>query len=219
MLRELEQVFNGAMIRAIAGIVDVGEALLVHFADPDGGKVYDIEPDKSDVWLHSQCSTDDVPTGKVTSRQYIPQNMLWNLPADGEAGIVVRGKDAGAPGTSFAFYGDAGGANQVPSWLDDNNCGISHKKRVHVESTNDQVDLTGTVVNVNGTDYWLLKTDTFLSDFASNWNALIAVLQAGTQGSPAAQQLTGLPAVLTQLQQFGTNLGGAAYKSTKAKNG
>lgn len=141
MLRELEQVFNGAMIRAIAGIVDVGEALLVHFTDPDGGKVYDIESDKSDVWLHSQCSTDDVPTGKVTSRQYIPQNMLWNLPADGEAGIVVRGKDAGAPGTSFAFYGDAGTANQVPSWLDDSNAGISHKKTVHVESTQGEIEI------------------------------------------------------------------------------
>jgi len=151
MLKELEQVFTGAMLRSIAGIVDVGEAILSHFADPDGGPVWEIADDKSDIWVHTQCSTDETPTGRKTSRLFTPGNMLFNLPSDGESALVVRGRDSDGPGQPYALYGDCGAANQVPSWLDDSNAGISHKKTVHLESTQGEIEVKSNATGVSVT--------------------------------------------------------------------
>jgi len=220
MLKELEQVFTGAVIRSIAGIVDVGEAILSHFADPDGGPVWEIADDKSDIWVHTQCSTDETPTGRKTSRLFTPGNMLFNLPADGESALVVRGRDSDGPGQPYALYGDCGAANQVPSWLDDSNAGISVAKKVHVESTNDEVDLTGTVVNINGTDYSLLKTETLLGDLSTlmdyfiTWVPLVVTAVATAPSGTAAD-----PGIVAQASAIKSAIAAGTYKSTKAKNG
>lgn len=225
MLAEFEQVFTGAMLRTIAGIVDVGELVLAHFGHVDGGAVAEVADDRSDIYVHAQCSTDETPTGMITARLHTPGNMLFNLPAEGESCIVARGKDADGPGKPYALYGDCGAANQVPSWLDGNNAGISHKKTVHVESTNGDikvasssgnVDLTGTVVNINGTNYSLLKTEDFMTDLAAFIGAVIADL-----ASAAAAPVSPYTATVNTTQLFAKVVtgGGTAYKSTKAKNG
>lgn len=223
MLRELAQVFTGAFLRSVAGVQDVGEVVLGFFKDPDGGSAWHIADDLADIWVTVQSAMEDTPTGKIVARLFIPMNMLWNLPTEDESCMVARGADAAGPGKPYALYGDAGKAQQVPQWLDKNNAGISTKKKVHLESTGDDVDVTasaaGKTVNVNGTDYEMLKGPDLLTDLATNWNKLINVLNAGTQGSPAAQTLTGLATVLADLEQFGTDLAGTKYKSTKAKNG
>lgn len=61
--------------------------------------------------------------------------------------------------------------------------------------------------------------DTFQSDFATAWNLLLGVLQAGTEGTPAAQQLTALAAALANLQAFATNMTSGTYNSQAVKNG
>ncbi len=76
------------------------------------------------------------------------------------------------------------------------------------------------LVALNGQTYALLKTDDFLRDLATFLSTLLAVLQAGTQGGPFAQQLVGLSAAQTSLQKFITSVSsGAPYLSTKVRNG
>jgi hypothetical protein len=76
------------------------------------------------------------------------------------------------------------------------------------------------LVTLNGQTYALLKTDDFLRDLATFLSTLLAVLQAGTQGSPVAQQLVGLSAAQASLQKFITSVSSAApYLSTKVRNG
>lgn len=82
------------------------------------------------------------------------------------------------------------------------------------------VDISGQVVNVNGNDYSLLKTEDFLRDLAQFLTQLVTALQVGTVGSPVKQQLVGLNAVVAQLQQFIQKVSqGLPYESSKAKNG
>lgn len=235
------------MLRAVAGIVDMGELVLATFGDPDGGGVATVADDKSDVWVEGQCATDDVPTGKETSRLFIPMNMLFRLPKAGESYIIARGKDAAGPGKSYALYGDCGAANQVPGWddgtnLDANNPGIFLPEGMHIESTGDRVRIVansggtkssvellangsivltpaaGQTVQLGGTAHKAVL-DTLLTDFATNWNLLLTVLGAGTQGTPAAQTLTALAGALTALQAFATNMTNGSYESLIVENG
>jgi hypothetical protein len=64
-----------------------------------------------------------------------------------------------------------------------------------------------TLVALNGQLYAALKSNDFIRDLAQFLTLLLSVLQAGTQGSPVAQQLTALSAAQAQLQQFVSALG------------
>ncbi|XXY13201.1 phage baseplate assembly protein V [Sorangium sp. So ce216] len=73
---------------------------------------------------------------------------------------------------------------------------------------------------VDGASHPAPKFDEFLQAFGGVWTKLLVVLQAGTAGSPAAQQLAGLPAALPDLQAFGAKLSaGVPFQSQKVKNG
>lgn len=76
------------------------------------------------------------------------------------------------------------------------------------------------LVTLNGNTYSLLHTETFLRELGQFLTVLVAVLQGGTQGTAFIQQLAGLPAAQSTLQQFINKVIGAqSYCSTKAKNG
>lgn len=225
MLNELGQVLSGAMLRAVAGIVDAGELILATFGDPDGGAVATVADDKSDVWVEGQCATDDVPTGKETSRLFIPMNMLFRLPKNGESYIIARGKDAAGPGKSYALYGDCGAANQVPGWddgtdLDENNAGIRAPEGLHIESTGDRVRI---VANSGGTkaEFEIQKGGKItITAFAGqnlelNGNAytavlgelLIAAFNAHTHGTPVGPSSPPVtPLTTSVLSQMGVKL-------------
>lgn len=83
------------------------------------------------------------------------------------------------------------------------------------------VDVTSDLlVTLNGNTYSLLHTETFLRELGQFLITLLAVLQAGTVGTPGAQQLTALPGAQATLQQFIQKVVAAqTYCSTKAKNG
>lgn len=88
--------------------------------------------------------------------------------------------------------------------------------KLHAKQT---VDVDGQLIKLGGSHPSPLFDD-YLRDEAQAWIQLLAVLQAGTAGGPTAQQLTGLPAVAAQLQQFAQKLAqGIPYESRKVSNG
>lgn len=141
MLEELKQIFHGPMIRQMAGIRDMGELVLAYFSDPDGAPIYHIDDDRKDIWVTLRDAIHPDATGKIVARLFAPMNMLWRLPKQDESGMVARGSEAAAPGSSYALYGDGGKENQVPDWLDDDNAGISVDETVHIESKSGDIFL------------------------------------------------------------------------------
>jgi hypothetical protein len=237
MLEELKQVLSGATLRTIAGIVDVGEAILATFGDPDGGATAQVADDKSDVWVTGQCATDGVPTGKQVARLFIPMNMLFRLPKAGESYIELRGKDAAGPGKPYAIYGDCGAANQVPGWddgtnLDASNVGVFAAEGIHVESTGDRVRIvansggakaviemqqggsivitpaSGQTIQLGGTSHKAVL-DTLLSDLST---ALGFIPAAAAPAWPGVTNSVSWAAFLTKLTS-------GAYQSQVVENG
>lgn len=91
---------------------------------------------------------------------------------------------------------------------------------VEIDGDNGLIKLNGTTeVQVNGSLHPLPKWNVYEAELATFLTSLIGVLQAGTQGTPVAQQLVGLPPVQAALQAFITKLGNQTFDSTKAKNG
>jgi phage gp45-like len=80
---------------------------------------------------------------------------------------------------------------------------------VHLTQDGDNVlaSKTGRTVQINGSDYSLLKTETFLTDLATALGTIAASNGGGTI-------LTG-----TTMADFITSIGSGDYNSTKAKNG
>ena len=237
---ELKELLSGAAIRSIANIREMGEVALATIGDST------TDDQKRHVLI---TFTDVLNGLGDLGRLFVPAGILWRIPLKGEGSHVVRGRKMRGPGAALVMPdGGDGSASAVPGWddgtnLDGSNAGIKLPEGLHLESTGDRVRIvsnsggtkavieiqksgaivitpaSGQTVQIAGNAYSLPKLETLLADFATNWNLLVGVLNAGTQGTPVAQTLTGLAAVLAQLQQFGTNLAGATYKSTNAKNG
>lgn len=90
---------------------------------------------------------------------------------------------------------------------------------IKLESGRDAYLTARRIAYVNGGDHPLPRFDTYLDDEADMWNKLLTMLQAGTVGTPAAQQLVALPTFIPQLTEYMVKLQGLPYKSTKARNG
>ena len=239
--QQLKTMFSGATLRAVADIKERGEVLLAKIG---GGTAdtHDVHEKKRDIWV----TFTDVLTGMTElGRLYAPAGILWRLTPAGQGAHVIRGRKMRGPGGSLVIPdgGDGSTDNVVPNWLSKDLSGISLPEGFEIESTGDQVKIVansggtsasivlnkdgsievtpaaGKDLKLNGATHPAPLFDTFETAFAAAWNQLIAVLQAGTQGSPVAQQLTGLPAVLTSLQQFATNLTNGTYNSQHVKNG
>jgi hypothetical protein len=73
-------------------------------------------------------------------------------------------------------------------------------------------------VKLGGGGFAAPKFPMFEADFATAWNKLLAVLNTGTTGTAAAQQLKDLPAALDDLKSFGKNLANKTYESTDVEN-
>lgn len=135
---DLRSILTGAAIRAIAGIRDFGEAILGKIenqADPntvsntDGG---------ADVWMHY---TDVLGGGPGLGRLFVPGNILFALPIAGDSCMVLRGRDAHAPGTPYILHGDLGDASRVPPWMSTPKDGLYTPRVLRLESSAADVEV------------------------------------------------------------------------------
>lgn len=110
--------------------------------------------------------------------------------------VVMLGWERGDPGRPYC----------VPHW--------------ESGATVSKLTLSGTQIQIDGQTEAVILGTTFCTDLSTFLTTLLSVLQAGTQGSPAAQQLTALSGAQASLQQFITQLGSVApYKSAKVTVG
>jgi hypothetical protein len=221
MLRQLRGVFNGAMLRTVAGIVDVGEAVLAFFGDPDGGDHVAIADDKSDVWVRGQDASQDPPTRAGAARLFIPMNMLFRLPKKDESYLKVRGANADGPGKPYAFYGDCGAQNQVPDWLDSDNAGIKCPETLHLESEKD-VTLTagsGRTVAANGDGFSGFNTEDFDTDLDAFLSTVAGIATPVVSLPQCAAALNTIIAAAIAWQSAKAAHTNPNYRSTKFKHG
>lgn len=130
----LREVLNGATIRAIANIQDTGEALVARVKNLLGGDHINTEGDK-DVMVHFE----DIMQGFGNlARLFIPMNMLWNAPGEGDSCMVIKGRNARSPGAPYLLFGDAGAA--IPDWLR-TKAGLWINKILRIQSTNNDVEI------------------------------------------------------------------------------
>lgn len=131
----LRGMLTGPVIRAIAGIKDLGELILAYVGNPENGPVAEIASDMSDVYVHVIDAMSDLP---IIGRLFSPGNIFWRLPKDGDSCMVLRGQDAHGPGVPYVLHGDGAtaGTAAVPSWLGPNDCGISSPENFHLDSGN-----------------------------------------------------------------------------------
>lgn len=210
MLREFNQIFNGAFIRAIAGIRDVGEVIFAIVGNPNGGSLYNKESD--DVWVHSQDPTPAAPSGMDTSRLFFPLNALFRLPKKGDAGIVLRPRRLAGPGHGLLLHGDGGGPDnaQVPDWLDENTCGVA------VDENTFKIE-SGQTIHANGDDYSAFNTE----DFDTDLDSFLATV-GGITPLPTTlpQCAAALATIIGAANDFATaKAANSAYKSGKLKHG
>lgn len=215
---DLRGVFTGAVLRAIAGIRDAGESIAAYVGSDDKSEASEVADDKSDVWVKV---IDERGGGRqLIGRLHIPGNILFAKPKDGGSVTVLRPTDTAAPGAYLVIYGDGGDADTVPSWFGDNDAGLYFAKKLHVESTSDDVELKasgfGKKVTVNGSDYHMPKWDPFANALAT----FINTLAAQTIPTNTATLITAVTNIINAAITFQTALNtNSNYASTKAYNG
>ena len=133
----LREFFTGPVIRAIAGIRDAGEVILAKVVNLDGGDHLDTEGD-ADMCVHYQDALSGMPG---IARLYVPGNLLFGAPIDGDSAMVLRPRDQHGPGVNYILHGDLGTADRVPSWIR-TKVGLWFKDRVmRVESGQEHVEV------------------------------------------------------------------------------
>ena len=137
----LREVINGATIRAIANITDMGEVLVARVKNVLGGDPINTEGDL-DAMIHYE----DIMQGGFggLARLYFPLNVLFGTPNEEEQAdiqasscMVIRGRNAGSPGGPYMLWGDAKG---IPSWIREK-IGLWTKKVLRIESTDNDVEI------------------------------------------------------------------------------
>jgi hypothetical protein len=144
----LREIFTGAAIRAIAGLVDLGENLLAKVGNADGDDHLDTEGG-ADVWIHYMDTLGGLPG---IARLYIPGNILFAMPRADESAMVVRPGGASGPGIAYLLHGDGGVADRIPDWIR-TKVGLFVKDKIlRIESKDEAVEVNagGDVVLQNG---------------------------------------------------------------------
>src|SRR4051812_15652834 len=100
----LRELFTGPVIRSIAAIRDAGEVILAKVTNLDGGDHLDTEGD-ADAWVHYQ---DALSGMQGIARLYVPGNVLFAMPLEGESAMVLRPRDQHGPGINYLLHGDLG---------------------------------------------------------------------------------------------------------------
>jgi hypothetical protein len=225
----LKEMLSGASVRALAGIREVGEVVLAKIGGDDQGDAHDVQDQKRDVWVRF---TDALTGMSQVGRLFAPAGILWRAAANGDSALVIRARKMGGPGGPVVFPvgGDGATDNVVPDWFPDDAGLFEPTKKLHVEAKGDELDLTGTVVNVNGTDYALIK-DTLLTDLSNLLKCVSVVLLSSTSTgpligaslAPSAAGDTDPAALATNLLEIPRLVAKLAvvanYKSTKVKFG
>ncbi len=109
----LREALTGATLRAVIGVRDAGEAFLARVGNIDGGPVTDTDG-SNDVWVHA---TDELTGQAYLARLFLPGNVLFALPQDGDTCVVIKPRDANGPGMSYLLHGDGGDTQRFPSWI------------------------------------------------------------------------------------------------------
>lgn len=139
----LREMFTGAAIRVIAGIVDMGEAFLAKAHNADGGDLVDTGDNNNDFWVHY---VDELTGHAGIARLFVPGNILFARPVDNDTVMIVRGRDAHGPGNAYMVHGDAGTADRVPDWAtassdSDVKDGLYTKRVLRLESKDNGIEL------------------------------------------------------------------------------
>lgn len=145
----LREFFTAAVIRSIAGIRDAGEVILAKVTNLDGGDHLDTDGD-ADVCVHYQDSLSGL---QGIARLYVPGNVLFAMPIDGDSAMVIRPRDQHGPGINYLLHGDLGDSSRVPSWIR-TKVGLWFKDRiVRIESAQNDVEVQagGNIVLQGGT--------------------------------------------------------------------
>jgi hypothetical protein len=139
VLHALREVFSGAIMRAAAGIRDIGELFLAKVENRDGGDLVDHEGD-ADLWVHYTDAISGLPG---IARLFVPGNILFAQPHDADSVMVLRGADTGGPGAAYMLHGDAGSADRVPSWVfgDPPKDGLFTPRGLRLESKKEDVEV------------------------------------------------------------------------------
>lgn len=144
---DFRQIFTGATLKKIIGLPGIiADVILAKITAPEGGQLYGIAQDKSDVYVGFQ---DIITKHFGIGRLFAPHSIFWRLPTNGSSAMVLKPSEADGTGIPYVLHGDGGNprATPVPDWLDQNNCGIQAPEAFHIESTNQGVIIKGVTSN------------------------------------------------------------------------
>ena len=153
----LREFLTGPVLRSIAAIRDAGEVILAKVTNLDGGDHLDTEGD-ADVCVHYQDSLSGL---QGIARLYVPGNILFGMPNEGDSAMVLRPRSQHGPGINYLLHGDLGDAARVPSWIR-TKVGLWVKDKVlRLESAQHDVELQagGNIVLQGGTKNVARVTD------------------------------------------------------------
>lgn len=154
---DLDQLLTGANVRALAGIVDVGQVLLGYVADIDGGAPSSIASDASDIYIKA---IDTMFGQAFQCRLFTPMNAFFRLPSLNESCLILKPAEAHGPGTPYVLYGDCGAAKQIPAWLSAALSGISVPEALRIESQKSSLTLgdgSGGTAGLDGTGNFFVQ--------------------------------------------------------------
>lgn len=146
----LREVFSGASMRALLGLTDAGDVRAARVRDVDGGPPVDAQPatqggQDHDVWVKT---VEELSGESAIGRLYVPGNLLYATPREGETCLVVRARGTSGPGLPYVFHGD-GGTGYFPSWDLTARQGLySHGRHLRLESDDHDVELEAGTVKV-----------------------------------------------------------------------
>lgn len=174
----------------------------------DSNQHYEIDSDRDDVLVCCKASPSGVEVwARLGGIGGGAANLgVWRIPPVG-AEVVLLFQEGYVEGDVFIVGTLSTGS--VPSDVDADALVITNTKRIVLKST----DAT---VEVNGSDYSLIKTEDFLSDLKAFVTAVITDL-ASAAAAPVGTYSPTLNT--TQLFARAVTGNGEAYKSSKAKNG
>lgn len=138
-INALREALTGSAIRAIAGIVDVGEAFLARIKSLDDEAIVEHTDDK-DAWVPVVDELTGMPS---THRLFIPGNILFAKPHEEDTVMVVRPRDLNGVGVAYVLHGDAGTADRVPGWFFDDTPkdGLYTPRTLRLESKSEEVEI------------------------------------------------------------------------------
>jgi hypothetical protein len=138
----LREMLTGAVIRAIAGIRDMGEVFLAKAHNADGGDLVDRQ-DTKDAWVQYVDELTDMPG---QARLHFPGGILFAIPKDGDTCVILRGRDTDGPGVPIMIHGEGGDADRVPAWAfgDSAKDGLYTQRKLRLESSKDDIEIATT---------------------------------------------------------------------------